>query len=120
MKGQITLANGLMHLRIAQLYFSSFANDNPGTRGARLFGNYSDKLEWIIKDLQNNPFLPELVRDGIKKDMQSDVLVIPALVEKIALLTEENRLAMETLVEELIKGEKLIVEKIKEENQIEA
>jgi hypothetical protein len=114
MRGQISLANGLMHLRIAQMYFSSFATDNPGTKGARLFGNYSQKIEWIIKDLQNSPFLPEPVRIGIKRDMESDVLVIPALVEKIALLTEENRLAMETLVEGLIKGEKITVEKLPE------
>lgn len=112
MRGQITLTNGLMHLRIAQMYFFSFVTDFPETKGARLFGNYSNRIDWIIKDLQYNPLLSDSVRNIIKKDMESDVLVIPSLVEKIALLTEENRLSMESLVDGMLKGEKLIVEKM--------
>lgn len=114
MKGQTALANGLMHLRIAQMYFQSFAMEYPGTNGARIFGNYNRKIDWMIKDLQLSPALPESVRNGIKEDMNSDVLVIPALIEKVALLTEENRLSIETLIEGLIAGEKIIVEKVSE------
>ena len=112
MKGQIALVNGLIHLTVADQYFSSFAKDNPGTRGEQLLKGYCERIKWIHRDLITNPRFPDNVREGIKKDINSDVLVIPALVEKIALLTEDNRLALENLVECMINGETLIVEKL--------
>ena len=114
MKGQIALVNALIHLKVAVEYFTSFINDNPGTRGANLFRQYNHKINWILYDLITNPALPKEARDGIKKDVESDVLVIPALVEKIALLTPENRLALEDLVDAMLKGETITVEKLEE------
>lgn len=112
MKGQIALANSLIHLKVGVEYFTSFINDNPGTKGAKLFKVYNNKLNWILYDMVTNPVLPQEVRESIKKDVESDVLVIPALVEKIALLTPENRLSLEELVECMVNGEKLVVEKV--------
>lgn len=112
MKGQIALVNGLIHLTVAEQYFSSFAKDNPGTKGASILGNYSNRIKWIYNDLITNPRLPDEVREGIKREINGDALVIPALVEKVALLTEENRQAIETLVDGMISGERIIVEKM--------
>lgn len=114
MKGQIALVNALIHLKVADEYFISFANDNPGTKGAELFKTYSARIHWIHNDLITNPRLPEQVREGIKREVNGDVLVIPVLVEKIALLSEENRQSLETLVEGLLSGEKIMVEKVEE------
>lgn len=116
MKGQIALVNGLMHLRIAQMNFQSFALDHPDTRGARLFNQYNDRINWILNDMVTNPLLPQSVRDGIKSDIQSDVLVIPSIAEKATLLTEENRLAIESLIDCMIAGETITVD-IKEKTE---
>lgn len=112
MKGQIALVNALIHLAVADQYFISFANDNPGTKGASLFTGYSNRIKWIHNDLITNPRLPDEVRQGIKREVNGDVLVIPALVEKVALLNEESREALEVLIDGMIKGEKIIVEKM--------
>lgn len=109
-KGQIALANGLMHLRIAQMNFQSFALDHPDTKGAKLFNGYNNRINWILNDMVTNPMLPQSVRDGIKNDIQSDVLVLPSIAEKVTLLTEENRLAIETLIDSMIAGEIITVE----------
>lgn len=111
-KGQMALANGLMHLRIAQMNFMSFAMDHPDTKGANLFTGYNNRINWILNDMITNPSLPQSVRDGIKNDIKSDVLVIPSIAEKVTLLTEENRLAIETLIDGLIAGETISVEKV--------
>jgi len=117
MKGQMALANGLMHLRIAQMHFLSFMLDNPGTKGANLFNGYNNRINWILNDMVTNPMLPQSVRDGIKNDIKSDVLVIPSIAEKVTLLTEENRLALEQLIDGLIAGERIMVEKVNENQQ---
>ena len=114
-KGQIALANGLMHLRIAQMNFYSFALDNPDSRGGRIFTGYNGRIDWMLNDMVTNPRLPQSVREGIKSDIQSDVLVVPSIAQKVTLLTEENRLAIEALIDSMIAGEKLIVEKVNNE-----
>jgi hypothetical protein len=104
MKGQIEMVSAILHHKLADHYFSSFAADNPGTRSSLLFKNYISKINWILTDMITHPALPQEVRDGIKKDVNSDVFVIPALVEKISLLTPENRSAMEMLVSRVVKS----------------
>lgn len=115
MKGQIALVNSIIHLTVADQYMSSFVNDNPHTRGATIMRVYCDKIRWIQKDLITNPRLPEEVRQGIKNEVTGDVLVIPALAEKMALLSDENRQAVEVLIDGLLSGEKIIVEKINQD-----
>jgi hypothetical protein len=109
MKGQTALANSLFHLKVAEQYMTSFVADNPGTYGASLLKQYAARVGWILRDVVTNPKLPDEARNGLKNDLKSDLLVIPAIAEKIALLTEDNREAVEMLVDMLVRGEKLTV-----------
>jgi hypothetical protein len=51
----------------------------------------------------------EFVREGIKKEIASDVFSVPAIMEKIALLNPEQRDGMEQVIDALLKGEKIEV-----------
>lgn len=110
-KGQVALVGILQHLTIAESYIDSFYNEcDHRASGKKLMALYKSKTTWVIKDLITTPALTQQVRDEIKAEINSDVLVIPALVEKISLLTPESREAVEGLIDSLLKGEKLTIE----------
>lgn len=110
MKGQIALVNVVIQLKVADFYMASFIADSPpSSLGARMFKKYRERVAWILTDILTIPQLPQEVRDEIRKEVNSDVLVMPALLEKISLLNEESRLAMEGIVDSILKGETLNV-----------
>jgi FixJ family two-component response regulator len=49
-----------------------------------------------------HPQLPDVVREGIKREINSDIFAIPAIHEKIALLNPKHREVLEEFIDELL------------------
>lgn len=107
MKGVSQLIDYVHHLRCAYEYMQGFRRDKPGTNAERIGTKYAEKVEWLYKDLVTNPIFPEQIRDGLRKEWNSDTFAIDAIRERIALLLPDQRAAIETVIETIIKGEKL-------------
>ena len=110
MKGGSNIISGTHSIKQAFDHFESFQREYPGTKGARLFKGYNEKLEWVFKDLLRHPFLTESVREGIKAEWNSDVFAVPAIIDKVALLTPEQREFIEVTIDAMLEGEEIIVE----------
>lgn len=109
MKGSSNIISGIHCLAQAFEHFASFRREHPQSAGDKLFKNYNGKLEWIANDLMTHPFLPQAVRDGIKKEWNSDVFAVPAIAERAALLNPEQRELVETVIEAMLNGEEIKV-----------
>ena len=99
------IINAIQNLKMAQEQFEDFCRQYPNSQGSRMFKKYSDKIEWIFGDIITNPFLTEEVRIGIKNEIKSDVFAVPAIMEKVALLTPDQREIIEDVLEAYISGE---------------
>lgn len=107
MKGASDLVNGLLHIRIAHHYWDDFRRELQGTKGQNLLKLYTSKLEWIYNDLITNPNFTEEVREGIRKEWNSDTFVVPAIQEKMALLNPDQRIVVEELIDLMLKGDEI-------------
>ena len=107
MNGASQLIDFVRHLKCAYEYMHGFTRDRPGTNAERLGKLYAGKIEWIFKDLISNPLFPEQIRFGLRKEWESDSFTIDAVVEKIALLLPDQRESIETILDCIIKGEKI-------------
>jgi len=110
MRGEADFVAGIQNLRRAYDYWQSFIRDRPGTRGDKLFSQYCKKMEWIVQDLASNPLFPDIVRDNIRKEWNADQFTHPAIVDKIALLSPEQRIIIESVIDTILKGETLQLE----------
>ena len=111
MKGS-SIILALHHLKMSKDFFQDCMRQHPGTKGARLFTIYASRIEWIYKDIITIPALPGEVVKGIKTEWASDAFAVPALNEKIAVLNPEQREAIENIIDKVLAGEVLTVEKI--------
>lgn len=105
MKGADNIIGAVHALKAALDNFQVYGLEHPDSRGDKLFKGYNQKIEWIYKDIITNPVLPQTVRDGIKKEWESDVFVVDAIREKITLLSVEQRELVETLIDGMLRGE---------------
>lgn len=110
MKGVSQLIDFVHHLKCAYEYMHGFRRDRPGTNAERIGGKYAAKIEWIYRDLISTPMFPEEIRAGLRLEWESDSFAIDAIVEKVALLTPEQRDAVENLIDCIHKGQKLKIE----------
>jgi len=108
------IISAIQNLKMAQEQFEDFCRQFPETKGEKLFKQYSNKITWMFKDIITHPFLNNEVRDGIKKEIDSDVFSVPAILEKVALLTPEQRDMIETTLDAMIDGEEVKIVDIKE------
>lgn len=92
------------HLRIATEYMDDFVRSSPASRGGALFKVYSGKVKWILRDILTFPHFSEPVREGIRREMNSDSLAYAAIMERISLLSPKQRDELESVIEDLIKG----------------
>lgn len=109
MKSSSNIVSAIIDLKKADEHFQSFIRDNPGSKGAKLFKGYSDKINFIFKDLITNPNLTEPVRQGIKREIVSDVFVKDAITEKAALLEPAKKEMIELIIDKLLDGEDIEV-----------
>jgi hypothetical protein len=97
------------HLKMAKEFLEDFCRQHKASIGERLFKQYIHKIDWIFRDMVTCNVVGEFVREGIKKEIASDVFSVPAIMEKIALLNPEQRDGMEQVIDALLKGEKIEV-----------
>lgn len=97
--------NGIQNLKMAQELFEDFCRENPGSLGAQLFKSYSKKIDWIFTHVVTVPFLTDEVREGIRQEINSDVFAVPAINEKVALLTPDQREIIENTIDAMLAGE---------------
>jgi len=111
------IINAIQNLIMAREQFEDFCRQYPNSQGSRLFKKYSGKISWMFSDLVSNPFLTEEVRIGIKNEIESDVFAVPAIIEKVALLTPDQRDLIESTLDALLSGEEVKIVDIKEINK---
>ena len=100
------------HLRLAKDYSEDFIRQHPESRGALKFIEYRRRMQWILNDIITYPHFREEVREGMKREMESDPFSYQSLVEKIALLSPDQREGLEDVVQMLLNNETIKVEKI--------
>ena len=118
MKGRSNIVAGIHHLKMAFDHFEDFGREHPGTKGSRLFEGYNNRLKWIMNDLATHPLLPEDVRNGVKEEVNSDVFAIPAIAEKISLLSPANRESLEEALDLLLSGEEITISTLQENQNV--
>jgi hypothetical protein len=113
-KGGANIINAIQNLKMAQEQFDDFCRQYPDSQGSKIFGSYSKKISWVFSDIITHPFLTEEIRDGMKKEIASDVFAVPAIVEMVALLTPEQRELIEDTLDAMLAGEDVKIVDIKE------
>jgi len=98
------IVSAIHHLRMAEEQYEDFIRDMPGSKGAILFKSYIKKIKWIYNDILTYPYINPEVKDGIKKEIQSDVFAIPAINEKISLISPEQRDIIEQSIDDMLSG----------------
>jgi hypothetical protein len=108
------IIGAIQNLKMAQEQFLDFCRQFPNSQGEKLFKTYVSKIDWVFKDIITHPFLTNEVRVGIKKEIESDVFAVPAILEKIALLKPEQREIIEDVIDAYISGETIKIVDINE------
>ena len=111
------IISAIQNLKMAQEQLEDFCRQYPETKGEKLFKVYVNKIGWMFKDIVTHPFLNEEVRTGIRKEIESDVFAVPAILEKVALLTPEQREIIEATLDAMINGEEVKIVDINEIKQ---
>ena len=114
LKRGANIINAIQNLKMAQEQFDDFCRQYPNSQGSKIFGSYSKKISWVFSDIITHPFLTEEIRDGMKKEIASDVFAVPAILEMVALLTPEQRDLIEDTLDAMIAGEEVKIVDIKE------
>jgi hypothetical protein len=104
-----SLVQSIQHLKLADEFMKDFVRQAPNTRGAFMFSGYSQKVNWILKDIVTYPHFGDDVRKGIKAEVESDAFGVYAIFEKIPLLNPEQRNIIESLIEDALSGKTLKV-----------
>jgi hypothetical protein len=108
------IISAIQNLKMAQEQFEDFIRQYPDTTGSKLFQRYVSKITWIFTDIVSITYLTDEVRAGIRKEITSDVYAVPAIVEKVALLTPEQRELIEDTLDAMLAGEEVKIVDINE------
>lgn len=101
------IVSAIQHLKMAKEHYDDFIRQYPESSGARLFLSHVNKINWIFKDTITHPHITQSVRDGIKKEILSDAFAVPAINEKVALLSPEQREIIEETIDAMLAGEEV-------------
>ena len=115
MKGA-NIISAIQHLKMAKEHYEDFIREYPESSGARLFLSHVNKINWIFRDTITHPHVTQEVRDGIKKEILSDVFAVPAINEKVALLSPEQREMIEETIDAMLSGQEIKIVDINEDN----
>lgn len=116
MRSSGTFVEVIHHLKIAKEFLESFIREKPGTVGERMARQYVAKINWMYNDLITFPNFPDIVRQGIREEWESDPFLSMAINEKLAILNPAQRTAIENIIDEVLKGQEIIVESKTPEN----
>jgi hypothetical protein len=104
------LAKALHHVAIAKQYFEGIALDNThGTK--KLFNTYAAKMNWVVDDIYLR--LKEDSKKFFKDSLiNGDTLFASSVAEKMLHLSEETKVTIENLIDAMLAGEEIQIEKI--------
>jgi hypothetical protein len=103
------LAKALHHIAIAKQYFEVIALDNHGET-KKLFNQYAERQSWIINNIYDR--LGEESRKFYKESIiKGDTLFAEAVSEKMLHLSEESKIVIENLIDSMLAGEEIYIEK---------
>lgn len=105
-----SIIQAIQHLKMSDEFMKDFIRAAPNTRGAVIFRNYSNKVQWILKDIVTFPYFEDEVRKGVRKEIESDAFEIPAIHDRVSLLNSEQRQMIEDLIEDVLKGKTIHVD----------
>ena len=109
MKGS-SIAIGIQHLHLSKEFFEDFIREAPASNGAKVFGMYVKRINWIENDLVMNPHLAAQFQTGAKQHLHADPFSLPEIHRKLALVPPEGREAVEKLIDLLLEGETILFE----------
>lgn len=111
MASNTNILTGIHALKFAKEHWEDHIRQHgKDTNGGRLFTKYLQKIDWILMDFKTSPLFPQLVRDGLREEINADVFALPAIHEKIQLLPPKGREMVEAMIDALLKGEEIILE----------
>jgi hypothetical protein len=108
------IVSAIQHLKMAKEHYLDFIRQYPDSSGDRLFNTHINKINWIFRDTITHPQISDKVRDGIRKEIASDVFAVPAINEKVALLSPEQRELIEETIDALLSGTEVKIVDIKD------
>lgn len=94
----------LHHIKIAK----EFGEDFNRALGKPILRNYIGRLDYILNDFQASINFPDDVRQAIREELQSDVMTVDAISDRIRLLNPPQREVVETLIDMIIRGEQVM------------
>lgn len=111
------VVSAIQHLKMAKEHYEDFIRQYPDSSGARLFSSHIKKIDWIFRDTLSHRYISEKVRMGIRKEIESDVFAVPAIQQKVALLTPEQREMIEETMDAMLAGVEIKIVDIKDEDK---
>jgi len=108
------IIGAIQNLRMAKDQFEDFMRQYPESAGTKIFQKYTRKIDWIFTDIVTIPSITDEVRAGIRKEIVSDVFAVPAILEKVALLSPEQREMIEDTIDAMLAGEEIKIVDIKD------
>jgi hypothetical protein len=65
---------------------------------------YEAKIDWIYNDFISCTIFTDVIREGCRKEWESDVLAVPAIVDKVELLAPDKRELIEGIIDAILEG----------------
>lgn len=105
-----SIMSAIHHLKIAREFMDDFVRSHDRyARGTVKFGEYSRKINWILNDMATYPHFRQEVRDAMIMELKSDPFAFMSIMEKVALLSPEQRQTLEEVAEQVLKGDEIHV-----------
>lgn len=101
------IISGFHHLKMAKEHFMDFGREVKSEIGVKMANSFVKKIDAIYLAFITIIWFTDKVRDACRKEWNSDVFAVPAIAEKVALLTPEQRDMVETIIDELLKGKEI-------------
>lgn len=99
------------HLKISTDFCEDLKRSNPNSLAYKMFSDYTKRMNWILNDIITNPVFSNEVRNELRKEINSDLLVIPALIDKIHQIPIAQREIVENIVDCILNNETIEVAK---------
>lgn len=104
---QSNIISAIHHLRIAKEHWQDLQREQPNTIGEKLGKRYEAKIDWIYTDFISCTAFTNVIREGCRKEWNSDVFAVPAINEKISLLAPNKRELIESIIDAMLEGEEI-------------
>ena len=98
-----SIMSTIQHIKLA-IEFAQDVQRAGYTKAGKTFKNYEKHLQWILKDFKTNPLFPDEVRQGIDKELKSDIFALEGLREKIPLIPADYRCDLEEAIDAILEG----------------